>query len=170
VNTIRTGIFGGVTLVTGTIWALSVGFGQESHWVWAGASWLLALGLLKFGGDGWVRLSHRYTSYRVGDEGIEIRRGVIWRTVVSIPGSRVQHTDVSRGPLQRRFEVAALIIHTAGTTGAIVELSGLEYRAALEIRDLLISRKTEEVGAPVPEEVTPAGDMGWADTDPDDPA
>ena len=61
-----------------------------------------------------------------------------WRSEISVPKSRVQHTDVSQGPLQRRFGLATLVLHTAGTQHAAVSLSGLSHEAALQIRDYLI--------------------------------
>ncbi len=55
-----------------------------------------------------------------------------------MPRSRVQHTDVSQGPLERRFDLATLVLHTAGTQHAAVSLGGLSHKAALAIRDYLI--------------------------------
>lgn len=86
----------------------------------------------------WPGLRYRYASYRVGERGLWIRRGVVWRSEISLPKSRVQHTDVSQGPLQRRFDIATLVLHTAGTQYAAVSLSGLSHEAALAIRDYLI--------------------------------
>ncbi len=55
-----------------------------------------------------------------------------------MPKSRVQHTDVSRGPIERGLGLATLIIHTAGTEQAAVSLSGLPHADAYRIRDFLI--------------------------------
>ena len=81
---------------------------------------------------------YRHISYRLDQNGFTIRRGVVWRGVTSIPKARVQHTDVVQGPLQRRFGLGRLVIHTAGTQDASVSLSGLAYEKALSIRDFLI--------------------------------
>jgi len=86
----------------------------------------------------WPPLSYRHTSYRLDRDGIRIRRGVVWRSVTSVPQSRVQHTDVSQGPLERAFDLATLIVHTAGTQNASVSLGGLRHADALRIRDCLI--------------------------------
>ncbi len=89
----------------------------------------------------WPALRYRYTRYRVDPLGLTIRRGVYWRSVTSVPKSRVQHTDVLQGPLQRRFELATLVVHTAGTQDASVSLSGLSHADALPLRDFLIDRR-----------------------------
>ena len=86
----------------------------------------------------WPGVEHRWTSYRVGPTGIEIRRGVFWRKVIVVPRSRVQHTDVSQGPLERRFSLGTLHIFTAGTEHSKVELPGLTHDDALKVRDHLV--------------------------------
>ncbi len=86
----------------------------------------------------WPGVRYRHASYRVAERGLWIRRGVLWRSEISVPKSRVQHTDVSQGPLQRRFDLATLVLHTAGTQHAAVPLGGLSHAAALAIRDYLI--------------------------------
>jgi len=86
----------------------------------------------------WPALHYRYRSYRVTPLGIQIRRGVLWRTTNSIPRSRVQHTDVSQGPIERRFGLAHLVIHTAGTMSASVTLEGLRHDTAILIRNHLL--------------------------------
>lgn len=92
----------------------------------------------------WPRLEHRHASYLVAPIGIEIRRGVLWRRTINIGRSRVQHTDVSQGPLERRFGLATLRIYTAGTDHAKVDLPGLEHAVALRIRDHLLPGEADD--------------------------
>lgn len=47
----------------------------------------------------WPARAYQHTRYRVDEQGVEIRKGVYWRVVVNVPRSRVQHIDVSQGPL-----------------------------------------------------------------------
>ena len=112
-----------------------------------GGPWRIALGLaLTIGVGGflawlshrWPEISYRHTFYRVDPQGIEIRRGVLWRRTIIVPKSRVQHTDVSQGPLQRRYALGTLVVYTAGTDHAKVELPGLSYARAIRIRDHLL--------------------------------
>jgi membrane protein YdbS with pleckstrin-like domain len=77
--------------------------------------------------------------YRVDADGIEIRKGVIWRSVVNVPRSRIQHTDVSQGPLERNFALSTLHVFTAGTEHSEVTLAGLQHSRALRIRDHLLT-------------------------------
>lgn len=102
------------------------------------SGWLLLMLLLLTRALLWPALSWKYTSYRVTDDLFRFKTGVLFRSWVSVPRSRVQHTDVNQGPIERQFEISTLIVHTAGTEHASVSLSGLEYERALAIRDHLI--------------------------------
>jgi membrane protein YdbS with pleckstrin-like domain len=109
------------------------------------AAWVFVAGWLAWGAQIWPPIAHRYASYRVDDEGIEIKRGVVWRRILSIPRSRIQHTDVSQGPLERSYGLGTLVIYTAGTEHARVHLPGLDHRVALRIRDHLLARMADDV-------------------------
>ena len=104
----------------------------------AGA-WFLFVGFLTFMTLWWPGVKYRHTFYSVSEEGIVIRRGVLWRATHNIPRSRVQHTDVSQGPVERAFELATLVIYTAGTHHASTSLDGLPRDRAFRIRDHLIA-------------------------------
>lgn len=80
---------------------------------------------------------HRHLRYRVDDVGITIRDGVFWRAWSALPRVRIQHTDVSQGPLQRRYGVADLKLYTAGSRYTCIVLPGLEHAVALALRDEL---------------------------------
>jgi membrane protein YdbS with pleckstrin-like domain len=111
-------------------------------------SWLNVLlpiaWLVLVAGMGWIAwfwppLEHRYTSYRVGPLGIELRKGVVFRRLITVPRSRIQHTDVSQGPIERQFGLATLHMFTAGTEHSEVALNGLSHAIALQIRDHLVT-------------------------------
>jgi uncharacterized protein len=89
----------------------------------------------------WVLPSAHYDALEFGvdEQGITIRRGIFWRSRISLPRIRVQHSDVSQGPLQRRFGVATLKLYTAGSRYTKIELPGLSHDDALALRDALIA-------------------------------
>lgn len=88
----------------------------------------------------WPPIEYRNMSYRVDAAGLEIKRGVYWRHAINVPRSRIQHTDVSQGPIERQYGLGTLAIHTAGMEHARVELPGLPHETALAIRDHLLPR------------------------------
>ncbi len=114
------------------------------------ANLLLAPGWLAFSAGlalfcyGWPILEFRHTSYILDDRGIEIRSGVFWRTVTNVPRSRVQHIDVSQGPLERAYGLGRLVIFTAGTDHSRVELPGLNHAVAFGLRNHLLPRSDDD--------------------------
>ncbi len=100
--------------------------------------WILPTLALAWWAQRWPEVEHRYASYKLDEQGIEIRRGVVWRQVINVPRSRVQHTDVSQGPLERSHGLGTLVIYTAGTDYAQVAVHGLDHATALRIRDHLL--------------------------------
>lgn len=99
---------------------------------------LLAAGPLVWLAAVWPSLSYRHYSYRIDEQAIEIRSGVFIRRVTTVPRSRVQHTDVGQGPIERRFGLGTLVVYTAGSHFARVGLPGLEYGTAVATRDMLL--------------------------------
>ena len=130
-------IVSGVNLIGVTIVGFAGSFGVVGVLLLLGA-WLVASLALTALLLWWPAVSYRHTFYEVAEAGIRIRRGVVWRTASSVPRSRVQHTDVSQGPVQRAFGLATLVIYTAGTHNASISLGGLSRETALAIRDHLI--------------------------------
>jgi membrane protein YdbS with pleckstrin-like domain len=102
--------------------------------------WLLALGAVAWHLQRWPAIAYRHTSYRVDGAALEIERGVYWRTITNVPRSRIQHTDVSQGPLERRHGLGTLVVYTAGTQHSQVKLPGLEFGIAQRIRTHLLPR------------------------------
>lgn len=121
---------------------LSLGFGIIWFSVAGGAVLLTTLVFVL--SYTWPSIEHRHASWRLDEEGLEIRRGVLWRHLITIPLGRVQHADVSQGPLQRPFQLGTLTIHTAGTQNASVELKGLAHSTAIELRDEIVRQRKDQ--------------------------
>jgi membrane protein YdbS with pleckstrin-like domain len=99
---------------------------------------LLLLGLLLAWAWRLAERRFRALRFRLDGDGLSIRRGVYWQSETHVPRSRVQHTDIQRGPLDRRLGLAELLIHTAGTQMATVRLPGLTADRASALRDALL--------------------------------
>jgi membrane protein YdbS with pleckstrin-like domain len=104
--------------------------------------WLLGPAVAIALAAAWIVPSLHYGAldYVIDEAGIAIRSGVLWRSQVRLPRVRIQHTDVSQGPLERRFGIATLKLYTAGSRYTRIELPGLAHEEALALRDLLIAR------------------------------
>lgn len=80
---------------------------------------------------------YRRLGYALDDRLIRIVRGWLFHVDTVVPFVRVQHIDVTRGPFDKLFGTASLIVHTAGTHNSVVTLPGLAPQRASAIRDLI---------------------------------
>lgn len=87
----------------------------------------------------WPPLYYRHLRYGVDATGIVIERGVLWRSRIALPRVRIQHTDVSQGPLQRYFGIGTLKLYTAGSRHTMIVLPGLDHADAIALRDALLA-------------------------------
>ena len=93
----------------------------------------------------WPEAYYRRLRFGIDESGIAIERGILWRSRIAVPRARIQHTDVSQGPLQRRFGVGTLKLYTAGSRYTKIELPGLAHAEAIALRDALLA-KTDDSG------------------------
>ena len=84
------------------------------------------------------RARARRTHWLLDDRGLQVRRGLVWKHELLVPRSRVQHLDIERGPIERRFGLATLVVHTAGTRLHALRQPGLRDADALALRDALL--------------------------------
>lgn len=82
----------------------------------------------------------RNTFWKLDDEALHVRRGKTWFKHICVPRSRVQHLDFERGPLERRYGLATLVVHTAGSQERAVRQSGLLLGDAEYLRDVLVPK------------------------------
>ena len=80
---------------------------------------------------------YRRLLYGLTERLLQVVRGWLFHTDTIVPFVRVQHLDVTRGPLDKMFGTATLIVHTAGTRNSIVTVPGLAPDRAAEIRDII---------------------------------
>ena len=103
---------------------------------WAAVLVPLLIGFLAFGAVvlGPSRI-YRRLGYALDGRLLRVVRGWLFHTDTVVPFVRVQHIDVTRGPLDKMFGTASLVVHTAGTHNSVVTLPGLAPDRATAIRD-----------------------------------
>ena len=82
---------------------------------------------------------YRRLGYALDDRLLRTVRGWLFHTDTVVPFVRVQHIDVTRGPFDKMFGTATLVVHTAGTHNSVVTLPGLSPERAAEIREAIRS-------------------------------
>lgn len=71
---------------------------------------------------------------------LHVASGWLTRRHIIVPVRRVQHLDLAQGPVERRYGIATLILHTAGTDHSRVTVPGLTRADAEAIRDAIRTR------------------------------
>lgn len=116
-------------------------FGSQPAWIGAGiALLLLLLWSLIAPPLGWARWR-----FSIDEELLLARYGIVFHEEKAIPMSRLQHVDLTRGPIERAFGLATLVVFTAGTEGASFRLPGLAAARAQELRDRILSARGDDV-------------------------
>lgn len=118
----------------------------EQRWAYALPVVLLLLTVTL--GLVWANRRYKRFGYALTDEIVRVRDGVVFHSDAIAPLYRVQHVDISRGPLQLSFGLATLTIHTAAPA-ADVTLPDLRADDAERVRDDILAasrRAAEELG------------------------
>jgi len=79
----------------------------------------------------------RAIGYRLRDDDLLFRRGIMFQRFVAVPYGRMQLVDITRGPIARAFGLAELKLVTAAASSHIT-IPGLDLAAAEELRDRLV--------------------------------
>lgn len=136
-NFLRVSLIG---YVIGIVIVLAVGIGvsivvSENKWiplaVMAGV--LLLSGLSVVG----TILGVKNIGYQVREHDLSYRRGVVTKTVSTVPFVRVQHARVTQGPVERAFGIAKLAVSSAGPD---LNIAGLSFGDAERLRAIVVER------------------------------
>ena len=128
---------------------LLAGFGGLATLIAAGfaliASWWLAALALVVGAAliawGWVVVGRAVRSWGYAEraDDLLVTRGIVYRQLVVVPYGRMQFVDVTAGPLDRRFGLATVQLHTAAAA-TDAQIPGLVPAEAARLRDRLAAR------------------------------
>lgn len=87
---------------------------------------------------GWhVLVRYRRWRFELQDDAIYLERGVLTLVETAVPYVRVQHVDTQRGPLERAVGLGSVVVYTAGSRGADIEVPGLRPERATALRERL---------------------------------
>jgi membrane protein YdbS with pleckstrin-like domain len=110
--------------------------------MWGGVAalaWLVAAGIAAWFVVWHPPRAYRAWWFRVDARVLETHRGVAFEVTQLLPLSRLQHVDLHRGPVERAFGLASLVLHTAGTREPAIRIPGLEAGEAVRLRDHLVA-------------------------------
>lgn len=98
--------------------------------------WILLLAVLATSALAWwwAGVDHSCWAWRLTADLFEVRHGVLVRRVHLVPRSRIQNVTTTGGPLQRRYGVVTLTVHTAGARTRNVSIEDLDAGHAEGVR------------------------------------
>lgn len=93
----------------------------------------------------WVPRKVKRTQYLLRERDVHLRTGCWWFRTVSVAINRIQHVEITQGPLERLNGLSGLVVYTAGGFKSDVKVPGLETDLAQRLKAHLTRRATEEV-------------------------
>lgn len=88
----------------------------------------------------WPLIAVPRCGYALREHDLLYRQGVIFCKVTALPFNRIQHVEVSHGPLDRRFGLGTLKVFTAGGSGGDLSIEGLPADKATQLRDFILGK------------------------------
>ena len=90
----------------------------------------------------WAYATWRFS---VDDRLLSMRFGMLFVEDRRVPVPRMQHVDISRGPIERLFGLATFVVFTAGNEGSAFRLPGLSQARAEALRDGVLRARGRDV-------------------------
>ncbi len=88
-------------------------------------------------------LGFKIKGYAIREKDVSYKSGLIWYSMTSIPFNRIQHCEVSQGPLGRLFDLASVKVYTAGGSSSDLVIRGLQKDKAHRLRDYITKLSAE---------------------------
>lgn len=134
----------GAVAITALAWFVARPLLAE-HWNgWSGTHELILRGLcLGYLALAIVAPPLAYARWRYGFLGdlLLMRYGILFVEERAVPVRRMQHVDLVRGPIERLFGLATLVVFTAGNEGSAFRVPGLRIARAQELRDRIVEAR-----------------------------
>jgi len=105
---------------------------------------------------------YRFWSWRLGEDDLAIRQGVIYRSERFIARARIQHVDVASGVISRMLNIVSVSVFVGGKLAAAAVIPGVRPGEAEELRRVLLEKDLAPAAAfpPPPPPLPPAGEIG----------
>lgn len=92
----------------------------------------------------WVPRRVRHTRYLLRELDLHMQTGLLWRRTTSVAINRVQHLELTQGPLERSLGLSRLIVYTAGGMRSDLVLPGLMSETAQCLKMQILESAQQE--------------------------
>jgi membrane protein YdbS with pleckstrin-like domain len=109
-----------------------------------------------------IHLKANNIAYGLFKHEMVLREGLFWVSTTALPFTRLQHVNLSQGPIERKFNLVTLKCFSAGSGMAEIDLPGINADLAEHLRQHLLSQAATNHQLPATEldtqvPITPAG-------------
>ncbi|WP_432561606.1 PH domain-containing protein [Kineococcus sp. SYSU DK003] len=105
-------------------------------WIWLALVLIVPLWLWDYL---WSGRQVQAWGYAERDDDLLVVKGILFRSLVVVPYGRLQYVDVEAGPVDRKFGIAKVQLHTA-SSDTDAAIPGLPPEEAARLRDRLAAR------------------------------
>ena len=88
---------------------------------------------------------YAFTRFRIGERALSTRKGWLFRRSTTTPYTRVQHVDTKQNPVQRRFGLTTVIVHTAADAHEIAALDTAKAERMVAVITALVANAKEDL-------------------------
>jgi hypothetical protein len=78
--------------------------------------------------------------YAVREKDISYEKGILFRSLTTVPFNRIQHVEIDEGPISRLFGLVSLSVFTAGDSSDDLKVSGLLKEEARQIKEFISNK------------------------------
>ncbi|MCG9895201.1 MAG: PH domain-containing protein [Fimbriimonadaceae bacterium] len=105
---------------------------------------IVGLGLILLG----VSLAgagYRRAKFRVGEDDLAYSHGIVWRSQRFVNRGRIQHVDITAGPVSRALGLVDISVFVGGQMGAAISIPGLPKEEGEELRQVLLAGSVQKL-------------------------
>ncbi len=109
---------------------------------------LLAGGLISYATINALLIEKGYPrkGYALRQRDLAYQSGYLFFSQTIMPYNRIQHCEISQGPVEKMFDLCRINIYTAGGTGSDLVIPGLHFEEGENIRDFLLKSIAQHAG------------------------
>lgn len=78
--------------------------------------------------------------YAVREKDISYKKGLLYKSLTTVPFNRIQHVEIDQGPISRFFGLATLSVFTAGDSSDDLKIKGLLKEQSLQIKEFITNK------------------------------
>lgn len=139
---LRVHLLGFVVFLLAAIWLVVLAEPESRRWALPLSVFVAVvfLGLIFI----WLPRRVRHTRYLLRELDLHLKTGVMWRRSTSVAINRIQHLEITQGPLERSLDLSRLVVYTAGGMKSDLALPGLQSDTARRLKMRILKSAQDE--------------------------